>query len=35
MKLLDWIDVDKINWLYLSSNPNSIHLLEANPDKID
>ena len=26
---------DKIDWYYLSGNPNAIHLLEANPDKID
>jgi len=26
---------EKINWFYLSANPNAIHLLEANPEKID
>jgi len=25
--------MDKINWIYLSSNPNAIHLLEKNIDK--
>jgi len=35
MKLLDWIPLDKIDWSYLSSNPNAIHLLEQNIDKID
>ena len=30
MKLLDWIPLDKIDWYYLSFNPNAIHLLEEN-----
>jgi hypothetical protein len=34
-KLLDWIDIDKLNWEELSENPNAIHLLEQNQDKID
>ena len=34
-KLLDWINIDKINWNCLSANPAAIHLLEANQDKID
>jgi hypothetical protein len=34
-KLLDWIDIDKLNWVELSKNPNAIHLLEQNQDKID
>jgi hypothetical protein len=25
---------DKINWFFLSENPNAIHLLEQNQDKI-
>ena len=33
-KLLDWIDIDKLDWVELSKNPNAIHLLEQNPDKI-
>ena len=34
-ELLDWINPEKINWGYLSRNPNAIDLLEKNPDKID
>jgi hypothetical protein len=26
LKLRDWIDIDKINWYYLTKNPNAIHL---------
>lgn len=26
---------DKINWYWLSMNPNAIHLLEKNPEKIE
>ena len=33
--LLDWIDKDKINWCWLSKNPNAIHLLENNLNKVD
>ena len=33
-KLLPWIDINKLNWQMLSENPNAIHLLEQNPDKI-
>ena len=35
LKLLDWIDINKINWSWLSYNPGDIHLLEQNPDKIN
>ena len=35
MKLLDWIDINKLKWQYLSYNPNAIQLLEANPDMIN
>ena len=28
MKLLDWIPEDKLEWKWLSENPNAIHLLE-------
>ena len=35
MKLLDWIPLDKLNWLSLSENPNAIHLLEQNICKIN
>jgi hypothetical protein len=33
---LDYIEenIDKIDWFYLSANPNAIHLLELNQDKI-
>ena len=34
-KLLDWINIDKLDWELLSLNPNAIYLLEKNPDKID
>jgi len=34
MKLLPWIDVDKLDWIGLSSNPNAIELLINNLDKI-
>ncbi len=28
MVLLDWIDINKINWIYLSGHPNAIHILK-------
>ena len=34
-KLRDWINLDKIDWVCLSKNPNAIHLLEQNPEKIN
>ena len=34
MKLLDWINIDKLELYYLSENPNAIHLLEEYPDKM-
>ena len=33
-KLRDWINIDKIDWIMLSRNPNAIHLLEKNINKI-
>jgi len=33
-KLRKWIDIEKIDWVKLSSNPNAISLLEKNIDKI-
>ena len=30
MKLHDWIPFDELNWEYMSSNPNAIHILEEN-----
>ena len=35
LKLRDWIDINKIDWVYLSLNPNAIDLLKENKDKID
>ena len=35
LKLHDWVEEDKINWSWMSGNPNAIHLLEANPNKIN
>jgi len=35
MKLRDWVDKDKLNWNFLSLNPNAIELLKENPDKIN
>jgi hypothetical protein len=35
MELLDWIDFNKLNPKLLSMNPNAIHLLDQNPEKID
>ena len=35
LKLLDWIDINKIDWCYLSENPNAIELLKENKDKIN
>lgn len=34
-ELLDWIDINKLNWQMLSLNPHAIELLTANQDKID
>ena len=33
-KLRDCVQSDKIDWKWLSENPNAIHLLEQNLDKI-
>ena len=33
-KLHDWISIEKLQWQGLSQNPNAIHLLEKNMDKI-
>jgi hypothetical protein len=35
MKLRDWIDIKKLNWEYLSKNPNAIELLKENYNKIN
>ena len=34
MKLLDWIDIEKLDWSCLSRNPNVIELLKKYLDKI-
>ena len=34
-KLLEWIDINKINWSYLSRNPAAIELLKEHSDRID
>ena len=34
-KLLELIDIDKLNWSGLSVNKNAIHLLEKNFNRID
>ena len=34
-KLRDWIDINKLDWYYLSKNENAIELLKENLDKID
>ena len=35
MKLLDWIHEDKMNYSYLSSNKNAVHILEYHLDKVN
>jgi len=30
MKLLDWININKLSWADLSLNSNALHLLEKN-----
>ena len=35
MKLHDWVDVHKIDWYWLSRNPNAMDLLKENTDKIN
>ena len=34
-KLKEWVNIDRLNWFWLSANQNAIHLLEENIDKID
>ena len=34
-KLRDWISESRLDWCNLSTNPNAIQLLEANPEKIN
>ena len=35
LKLRNWVDINKIDWYWLSLNPNAIELLKENQDKID
>jgi hypothetical protein len=35
LKLRYWINIDKLDWRYLSGNPNTIELLKENKDIID
>ena len=35
LKLLDWIDINKIDWNTLSLNENAIELLKKNKNKIN
>ena len=35
LKILDWIDINKLNWDYLSKNSNAIKLLKENKNKIN
>jgi hypothetical protein len=35
LKLRDWIDINKINWVYLSKNPNALELLKENQNIIN
>ena len=34
-ELLEWIDINRLSWIYLSKNPNAINLLEKHPKKIN
>jgi len=34
-KFKDWIELNKIDYTYLSKNPNAIDYLKENPDKIN
>ena len=33
--LLPWIDVNRMDWVFVSSNPAAIHFLEQHLDDID
>ena len=35
MKLCEWIPIDKLDWMWLSENPNAIQLLEKNLDEVN
>ena len=34
-KLKEWVNIERLDWSYLSENPNATHILEKHPDKID
>ena len=34
-RLKHWIYIENLDWMSLSANPNAIHLLEKNPNKIN
>ena len=34
IKLLDWIQMETLDWSWLSENPNSLPILEKNLDKV-
>ena len=34
-KLIDWFNIENIDWTFLSLNPNAIELLKENQDKIN
>jgi ribosomal protein L24E len=35
LRLKKWINLNKINWIELSANPNAVEFLKENPEKID
>ena len=35
MEFLHWVLVNKVNWIWLSSNHNAIYILEENLNKVD
>ena len=35
LKLRDWVDISKLDWMFLSENKNAIELLKENQDKIN
>jgi hypothetical protein len=35
LKLRNWIDINKLNWVYLSLNPNAMELLKENQNKLN
>jgi hypothetical protein len=35
LKLRDWVNINKLDWCWLSLNPNAIELLQENKNKIN